>query len=390
MTLKAGGYMPMRKSIALLLATALLTGCAGISTTHAAAPSSMTGAPAVVEQPAESPDGLLEAAKRSGTPVVDGTRLTFVYQGNPGDKVEVSGGVNLPLQSSGADGVFVGSVIVPNLDQGIISYALVVNGATIRDPLSKLPEVNAGSALVVYRGPKAAHPKEIDKDPKSPTGQVEHRTIQSAALQEQRDVWVYLPPGFSPDKTYPTLLVADAQLYFGPTIHLTTVLDNLIAEKKIPPVAAIGVSSIAETRLDEYIYTMPRFDAYQTFVRRELLPWAESEFKLSPSVGEMVPLGMSNGGAWAFYTALIEPDRFGGAILQSALTTISAHPALPSGKRFYVSAGTLDPNAVTLQGQFQQIFEQDNKVKTNLGVGGHDGALAETQLVEGLTWVLGK
>jgi len=386
----------VRKTVGWIAIAVLLAGCAGANAAQPVANASSMSvasspAPAAQPQASDSPQALADAAKHDGTPLVRGTKLTFVYQGKPGDHVQISGGVNLDLTAADQSGLFAGSVEVPDLAHAIISYTLVVNGQPTRDPLSRLPAMKEGSPVVIYRGAKAPHPAELTPNPKVPAGSVAGRTLQSSVLQESRKVWVYLPPGFSASNPCPTLLLADGQMYFDGSIHLPTILDNLIAEGKIPPVAAIGVESRTDTRLQDYVFKQPRFDAYQTFVRQELLPWAAREFHLAPAAGEMVPVGLSNGGAWALYTSLIEPDRFAGAILQSALTPESTLPPLPQGKRYFLSAGTLDPNAIALQNQLAPLLKQaGNQVKTVQGVSGHDAALMETQLVEGLTWLFAK
>src|SRR5262249_46133347 len=74
-----------------------------------------------------------------------------------------------------------------------------------------------------------------------PEGQAEHRRFASEILGNERDVDVYTPPSYSPDGSdYALLVVLDLEEYRkGAIIPTPTILDNLIAEKRIPPTVAV-------------------------------------------------------------------------------------------------------------------------------------------------------
>ncbi|MGH2481161.1 MAG: enterochelin esterase domain-containing protein, partial [Ktedonobacteraceae bacterium] len=79
-----------------------------------------------------------------------------------------------------------------------------------------------------------------------PHGQVEVFHLRSEILENERRVDLYTPPGYTPDgAAYGLLLIFDGPAYVDPTLVPTpTILDNLIAEGKIPPLVAVLPDSL--------------------------------------------------------------------------------------------------------------------------------------------------
>ncbi|HLJ33200.1 MAG TPA: enterochelin esterase domain-containing protein, partial [Ktedonobacteraceae bacterium] len=76
-----------------------------------------------------------------------------------------------------------------------------------------------------------------------PEGQVELHAIHSDILQNERRAWVYTPPGYNTGgEPYGLLLVFDGAAYleFIPT---PTILDNMLADRVLPPVIAVMLDS---------------------------------------------------------------------------------------------------------------------------------------------------
>ena len=68
-----------------------------------------------------------------------------------------------------------------------------------------------------------------------PTGTLVAHALTSKALSSPRTIHVYTPPGFSTSHApYPLVVMTDAQVVV-PMFDLTIQLDNLIADKRIPP-----------------------------------------------------------------------------------------------------------------------------------------------------------
>ncbi|HET8781743.1 MAG TPA: enterochelin esterase domain-containing protein, partial [Pyrinomonadaceae bacterium] len=84
-----------------------------------------------------------------------------------------------------------------------------------------------------------------------PAGQLKSHQLRSEILKNERDVTVYFPPGYNARRrAYPLLIVFDGDAYTD-DIPTPTILDNLIAARKIPPVVAVFVNK--EARLREHV-----------------------------------------------------------------------------------------------------------------------------------------
>ena len=114
------------------------------------------------------------------------------------------------------------------------------------DPLNperidlEFPDVPAYSILEM---PDAApQPWCVPRDG-VPAGRVEPHRFQSEALDNARVIWTYLPPGYSADdEPYPLLLLYDGYAYLKTGIQAT--LDNLIAERRVPPMICAMVHQL--------------------------------------------------------------------------------------------------------------------------------------------------
>jgi enterochelin esterase-like enzyme len=330
-----------------------------------------------------------ELLRSVGSPLFHGDDLIFLFPAATStESVLVNGGVSVALERLTGTNLFVGRVHIPNLDEVILSYTIIVDGVLAQDPwtiaLPKLPN----SPLLVLRGSRVQAPSQVLDQTDRAKGQVEKHLLESKYLGAPRTVWVYTPPGYAPRKQYAMLLVTDGHLYFEGSILLPTVLDNLIAEGQMPPVVAVGIDNGGDHRIAEYLYTKERFDLHEQFLYQEVLPWVQSHYRVYPKVGKDVAVGFSNGGAWAYYSVGLHPERFQGAIMQSPLTTVTAVPDVPTGKRFAFTVGTLEQRSLEQVDQLAQISRSGgNQVQVQTNIGGHDVVLAEHQLVDGLIYL---
>ena len=153
-----------------------------------------------------------------------------------------------------------------------------------------------------------------------------------------RHIEVYVPKQYIRGTAAPFIVGAD-----GPDHMLFTVLDNLIAEHKVPAVIAISIGNGSgdaqgSERGLEYD-TMSGL--YAEFVEKEVLPLVESQckVKLTHEPGGVVPLmGGSSGGSCALDYGLVSP----GMVLTLCSTTsghISTSNGLPTRKHRTVHGG---------------------------------------------------
>ncbi|MFJ5265080.1 enterochelin esterase [Streptomyces sp. NPDC088387] len=160
----------------------------------------------------------------------------------------------------------------------------------------------------------------------APAGRVERHRLSSAALDGDRDTWVYLPAGHRPagGRPLPVLVLCDGDMWFG-RLGLDRTLDRLIAEGALPPLAVLAPDAVdRHTRRRE----LGEGDAFVSFLADELLPWATGRRRLTTDPADTVVAGQRLGAATALYAALRRPDRFGTVLAQSA--TLWWRPGLTS------------------------------------------------------------
>ncbi len=124
-----------------------------------------------------------------------------------------------------------------------------------------------------------------------------------------RHVAVYVPQQYVPGTAAPFIVGAD-----GPDRLLFTVLDNLIAGRKVPAMIAISIGNGSgdaqgSERGLEYDTMSGR---YAEFVETEVLPRVEAEahVKLTHDPGGRATMGGSSGGSCALIMAWYRPDLY--------------------------------------------------------------------------------
>jgi iron(III)-enterobactin esterase len=124
-----------------------------------------------------------------------------------------------------------------------------------------------------------------------------------------RTVVVYVPAQYVPGTIAPFIVGAD-----GPDQSLFTVLDNLIAEKRVPAMIAISIGNgggdaQGSERGLEYDTMSGR---YAEFVESEVLPLVERQYnvKLTKDPEGRATMGGSSGGSAAFIMAWYHPELY--------------------------------------------------------------------------------
>jgi enterochelin esterase-like enzyme len=127
-----------------------------------------------------------------------------------------------------------------------------------------------------------------------------------------RSISVYIPRQLSGGGRSPFMVVGDGG---GPTdATIFTVLDNLIAQKKLPPIIAItiqagGQDAQGSERGFEYDAVS---GTYADFIEREVLPLVEHKagVRLSRDPDARATMGFSSSGAAAFSMAWFHPELY--------------------------------------------------------------------------------
>ena len=202
----------------------------------------------------------------------------------------------------------------------------------------------------------------------------------SRAAPYTRRVAVYVPKQYQPGTAAPFIVGAD-----GPDPLLFTALDNLIAQKRVPPMIAISIANGSgdaqgSQRGLEYDTMSGR---YAEFVETEVLPLVEKQFnvRLTKDPEARATMGCSSGGSAALAMAWYHTDLYHRVLTYSGTYVNQQwpwNPETPGGAWDFHK--TLIPNSPKKPLRlWLQVSDRDN---FNDSDGMHDWVLANQQMAK--------
>jgi enterochelin esterase-like enzyme len=183
----------------------------------------------------------------------------------------------------------------------------------------------------------APAPEQTPKDG-VPKGRVETFTMNAADSKFYPDtglrgatptrlVTVYIPSQYVAGTAAPFIVSCDA--YGSRNNQLPTILDNMIAERRLPAMIAVmiangGGDGMGSERGLEYDTVSGK---YAEFVEAEVLPRVEKDFgvKLTKDPDGRMTLGGSSGGSASFNMAWFHPEWYRRVLIYSG-TFVNQHP----------------------------------------------------------------
>ncbi len=268
---------------------------------------------------------LIEHARSGGAPIVEGERATFVWEGDsapglggdfnnwgwiPGDEFERIGLAKLEQVEPG---VWTHAVTLSH--DAYVEYSYFQDGKRVLDPLNLRKVWNGVDADNNYFGMPDYKPTPLLKrKPEMARGELSTHAVKGGhtVVGGERRVHLYAPPV---KVRVPLLVVFDGQDYLV-RAQVPTIVDNLIAEGRIRPIALAMVEHGDQARFVEYATS----EATVAFLMRHVLPLARAKLRLvdtAVSPGAYGVLGASMGGLISLYTALRVPEVFGRVLSQS-------------------------------------------------------------------------
>jgi predicted alpha/beta superfamily hydrolase len=179
------------------------------------------------------------------------------------------------------------------------------------------------------QGPRAAA-KKIETAPHvAPTLHPRlrlHRAFHSRFLPTDRDVIVYLPPGFDEqaERTYPVLYMHDGQNLFDPatsfagrTWQVREHADAAIEAGEVEPLVIVGIYNTGDNRLAEYTHERDwqrgggDASKYGRLLTQELMPWVAQHYRVRTDRASTGLAGSSLGGLVTLYLGLRHAKDFG-------------------------------------------------------------------------------
>jgi enterochelin esterase-like enzyme len=252
-------------------------------------------------------------------------RVTFRFR-DPNAKVvslELEGATEPLAMQRDDDGVW--SVTTDPLDPDYYSYSFVADGVSLIDPSNSLltPNLLNPESAVHVPGPTTL-PWEIND---VPHGVIHHHFYRSGIVGDQRDYYVYTPPGYDPrgKERYPVLYLlhgysddASAWTVVG---RANVILDNLIAQGKAQPMLVVmplgyGAPEIVQRTPDfaaplhDASLRQRNWDRFRDSLLEEVIPAVESAYLVKDDRDSRAIAGLSMGGGESLIVGLNALDRF--------------------------------------------------------------------------------
>lgn len=147
-----------------------------------------------------------------------------------------------------------------------------------------------------------------------------HERFPSKILKNERDLIVYLPPGYEdqPERRFPVLYLQDGQNLFdgatsfvpGMDWRVGQTADHLIGSGAVEPLIIVGIYNLGKHRIREYTPSrMPKLgggsgNRYAKFLVEELKPFVDFEYRTMGDVANTGLGGSSLGGLVSLYVGL--------------------------------------------------------------------------------------
>lgn len=294
------------------------------------------------------------------------------------------GGLSQVLIKDTCTGAFVGTLEIPNLNEALFTYDIVVHK---EDTLRQMIELKPSSHLVQLNQNDAIEKKDrflwIGKNRNGDyfkneelAGSLISKNMTSDFLEEERELTVYIPEVV--DSKIPHIYFTDGSV----VANYAPYIDKLISTKKIRPIKLIGIHSSSSNRHEEYVQggvDNKLFRKHEKFVYTEVLNAIEKE--VENWEGERYLFGFSNGAAFCMHAGLNHPKVFEEIIAFSTADYISPFAQMMNPikfefneyPKFYMGAGKYEASIFQANVEFiEKMNNNDLQVNFKEFVSGHD------------------
>jgi enterochelin esterase family protein len=253
--------------------------------------------------------------------VQEGGRVTFRLRAPNAQEVALNcdGTARLSLKK---DDRGVWSVTTDPLPPDYYTYAFVVDGVSQTDPSNPQTKVGiaGGNQSVVHVPGPASLSWELND---VPHGVVRHHFYKSSAIGDERDFYVYAPPGYDSDNAtrYPVLYLlhglGDDASGWTTAGRANVIMDNLIAQGKAKPMLIVnplgyGLPNPASDlgAMFNPANAQKNRDQFAASLLKEILPQVEKTYRVARDPESRAIAGLSMGGAQALSIGLNHPETF--------------------------------------------------------------------------------
>ncbi|MDP3802207.1 MAG: alpha/beta hydrolase-fold protein [Phenylobacterium sp.] len=224
------------------------------------------------------------------------------------------------------------------------------------------------------------------------TGELTRHVIKSAALGEERGLFVYRPAGEGP---MPVIYLADGEA----TESFASLLRPMIEAGEIPPTMIVGLWSgpllgdgedaPPNRRHQEYLagWNDGVYLAHEQFLLDEVMPLAE-RMGASRDPSHRMLAGFSDGAAWALNTAMVHPERFRGVIAMSFGGRPDPRARGSGYGAVYLTAGVLEPAFHDSTVDAATFLESAAEaVRLDIRLAGHSPMLWNDRFPDAVRWL---
>jgi enterochelin esterase family protein len=248
--------------------------------------------------------------------------VTFRFRA-PNDKevaVSLEGNPKpFPMQK---DDQGVWSVTTEPLAPDDYGYTIIADGVAMFDPSNHSTKPNfLGRSSVVHVPGTASLSWETGA---VPHGEIHHHFYKSGVVGDDRDFYVYTPPGYDPrgKQTYPVLYLlhgfSDDASAWTAVGRANVILDNLIAQAKAKPMLVVmplgyGAPEVLAQGFGAFrdrALTDRNFNKFSEALLTEVIPRVETAYLVTKDRNSRAVAGLSMGGAESLLTGLNTLDKF--------------------------------------------------------------------------------
>jgi len=247
--------------------------------------------------------------------------VTFRFRAPNAKEVvlDMEGGKKMPMQKD-EQGVW--SVTTDPLEPDYYGYSFVADGVALLDPSNSeiVPNLLDPASEVHVPGPLSL-PWEVNN---VPHGVVHHHFYKSNVVGDDRDFYVYTPPGYDPTARdlYPVLYLlhgfSDDASAWTAVGRANVILDNLIARGKAKPMVIVMPLGYGAPEVllrhgpgsSDPVLRQRNYDKFREALVTEVMPQVEKTYRVSKDRNERAIAGLSMGGAESLNTGLSTIDRF--------------------------------------------------------------------------------
>ncbi len=213
------------------------------------------------------------------------------------------------------------SALTPEL----YGYSFDADGMHRLDPLNSEIKPNLLNLSNIVRVPGSSPMRWEQQD--IPHGTIHHHFYKSNVVGDNRDYYVYTPPGYDPNANtrYPVLYLlhgySDDASGWTAVGKANLILDSLIDEGKAKPMMIVmplgyGAPQIVQrprgpgSGFSNASLRQENFTKFQQALLDEVLPQVERTYKVDPNRNARAVAGLSMGGAESLLTGLNHLDKF--------------------------------------------------------------------------------